>query len=88
MSGENIATIASSTDGYSGADVANLCREAALGPIRSISLDDIEHISANDVRPISYEDFQMALRQVKPSVSSRDLDQYIEWNNQFGSWSI
>ena len=36
--------------GYSGADMANLCREAALGPIRSISLDEIENISADQVQ--------------------------------------
>ena len=36
--------------GYSGADMANLCREAALGPIRSIAFDEIETISAEQVR--------------------------------------
>ena len=35
--------------GYSGSDVANLCREAALGPIRSMAFDDIENIQADQV---------------------------------------
>ena len=35
--------------GYSGADVACLCREAALGPIRSIGAADITRISADQV---------------------------------------
>jgi len=40
------------------------------------------------VRPISYEDFVDALQQVRASVSKRDLDVYIDWNKQYGSWHI
>lgn len=35
--------------GYSGADMTNLCREAAMAPIRSLSLEDIQSISDNEV---------------------------------------
>ena len=38
-----------SLTGYSGSDVANLCREAALGPIRSMRFEDIENIEADQV---------------------------------------
>jgi len=34
---------------YSGADMANLCREAALGPIKSLASADIENITADEV---------------------------------------
>ena len=33
--------------GYSGADMANLCREAAYGPVREAAAS-IQHISADD----------------------------------------
>ncbi|XP_056616753.1 fidgetin-like protein 1 [Triplophysa dalaica] len=72
------------TDGFSGADMTQLCREAALGPIRSIRLSDIATITAEQVRPILYCDFQEALITVRPSVSSRDLELYEEWNKTFG----
>ncbi|XP_071793604.1 fidgetin-like protein 1 [Asterias amurensis] len=73
------------TDGYSGADMANLCREAALGPIRCIQGTDIQFISADQVRPILYQDFHGALQHMRPSVSKSDLDIYLEWNKTFGS---
>lgn len=37
---EDVVEIVMKTDGYSGADMANLCREAALGPIRSLQVSN------------------------------------------------
>ncbi|KAL4239526.1 Fidgetin-like protein 1 [Mactra antiquata] len=82
---DQLNKICDNTDGFSGADMATLCREAALGPIRDMSFGDIENISADQVRPICFKDFGDALHNVKPSVSEKDLDIYIEWNNTFGS---
>lgn len=76
--------VVTATEGFSGADMTHLCKEAALGPIRSIQLNDIATITADEVRPILYGDFQEALRTVRPSVSSKDLELYEEWNKTFG----
>ena len=73
------------TEGYSGADMANLCREAAYGPIRSLDMRNITSLRADQVRPIHHTDLISALRQVKASVSQQDLDQYIEWDKRFGA---
>ena len=73
------------TEGYSGADMANLCREAAYGPIRSLDMKLITSLRADQVRPINHTDLLSALRQVKASVSQQDLDQYIEWDKRFGA---
>ncbi|XP_061645744.1 fidgetin-like protein 1 isoform X2 [Phyllopteryx taeniolatus] len=82
---EEVERIVANTEGFSGADMTQLCREAALGPIRSIQLGDIATITADQVRPIRYGDFQDALKTVRPSVSSKDLELYEEWNKTFGS---
>ncbi|XP_052266375.1 fidgetin-like protein 1 isoform X2 [Dreissena polymorpha] len=87
LSDRDLDHICTHTDGFSGADMATLCREAALGPIRDMSFGDIENIAADQVRAITFKDFEAALRNVKPSVSQKDLDIYIDWNNTFGSGS-
>ncbi|CAL8076354.1 unnamed protein product [Calicophoron daubneyi] len=83
---EDFAFVADRTEGYSGADMANLCREAAMGPIRSLSLEAIQMIACDEVPPVGMADFRAALNQVKPSVSTSDLDCYVKWNKQYGSF--
>ncbi|XP_068574190.1 fidgetin-like protein 1 [Cebidichthys violaceus] len=81
---QELESVVNATEGFSGADMTQLCREAALGPIRSIQLSDIATITADQVRAILYCDFQEALKTVRPSVSSKDLEQYEDWNKTFG----
>lgn len=82
---QDLGKIVHQTQGYSGSDMANLCREAALGPIRSIA--DIQCVDADQVRPIVFNDFDAALHQVRASVSEKDLILYTEWNKLYGSGS-
>ena len=42
--------------------------------------------SASDVPPISMRHFEDALQSVGASVSTSDLDRYIEWNKTFGTY--
>lgn len=81
---QELEGVVRATEGFSGADMTQLCREAALGPIRSIQLSDIATITADQVRPILYGDFQDALKTVRPSVSAKDLELYENWNQTFG----
>ena len=85
VSEEEMRSVSLMTQGYSGADMANVCREAAYGPIRSLDMKLIASLRADQVRPINYNDLTSALRQVKASVSQEDLDQYIEWDKRFGA---
>ncbi|WKY10681.1 hypothetical protein Q1695_002779 [Nippostrongylus brasiliensis] len=79
--------IARVTEGYSGADVRQLCAEAAMGPIRDVdncSTMDIETIETDEIRPISLSDFIDAANVVRPTVVSEDLHAYKVWDEKFG----
>ncbi|XP_018570438.1 fidgetin-like protein 1 [Anoplophora glabripennis] len=82
---EHFKEIANLSDGYSGADIKNLCSEASLGPIRSIDISLIEKIQSTEVRPLMMDDFEKAFGRVKSTVSPKDLEQYISWDKTFGS---
>ncbi|KAF5916802.1 hypothetical protein HPG69_012161 [Diceros bicornis minor] len=84
LSEEEIELVVQQSDGFSGADMTQLCREASLGPIRSLQTADIATITPDQVRPIAYVDFENALRTVRPSVSPKDLELYENWNKTFG----
>ncbi|XP_076975243.1 fidgetin-like protein 1 [Tamandua tetradactyla] len=84
LSEEEIDLVIQQSDGFSGADMTQLCREASLGPIRSLQTADIVTITPDQVRPIAYVDFENAFRTVRPSVSPKDLELYENWNKTFG----
>ncbi|NXG73567.1 FIGL1 protein, partial [Baryphthengus martii] len=81
---EEIELIVKKSNGFSGADMTQLCREASLGPIRSLQSVDIATVMPDQVRPIAFLDFESAFRTVRPSVSSKDLELYETWNRTFG----
>jgi len=81
---EDVGWVATHTDGYSCADVASVCADAAMGPVRSIPASMIGSIALDQVRGISRADFESSVRSVRPSVCSEDLQLYIEWNGKYG----
>ncbi|XP_012218062.1 fidgetin-like protein 1 [Linepithema humile] len=82
---EDVARIAEKSEGYSGADMTNLCKEASMEPIRSIPFSQLEDIKMEEVRHITSYDFEEALINVRPSVSQSDLNIYIMWDRTYGS---
>jgi len=63
----NIDELAEKTEGFSGADIEALCREAALNALR-------RDINSKEVKK---EDFEKALKVVSPSVS-KEMNKYYE----------
>ncbi len=62
----DLAAIADKTEGFSGADLENLCREAAMAAVRT----DWK------VKPVRMEHFEMALKEVRPSISPEDMKRF------------
>ncbi|MEM2554120.1 MAG: CDC48 family AAA ATPase [Nitrososphaerota archaeon] len=58
--------LAKITEGYTGADLENVCREAALQAMRR----DI------DSEVVTFNDFENALKTIKPSISSSMIKEY------------
>ena len=83
------------TDGYSGADICNVCREASFMPMRRELLinkgrrvEDL--VNDQDFRtkiraPIVMNDFEKAISNISKSVSQKDLEVYDKWTKEFSS---
>lgn len=85
LSDDDLVEIADAAEGFSGADMKSLCSEASFVGMRELSESQIIEVDAQQIRPIDVNDFRKSLQRVKPTVSPLDLQQYVEWNNQFGS---
>ncbi|XP_052808952.1 katanin p60 ATPase-containing subunit A1-like [Mya arenaria] len=86
----DLAAVAATLDGYSGADITNVCRDAAMMSfrrrIRGLSPEEIRNIPKEEWSlPTSMEDFLEAKEKVNKSVSADDLKKYKEWMSEFGS---
>ena len=87
----SLAGLAAMTNGYSGADIHLLCREAALRPLRkqlvSKSTEEIMRLKESGKLKLSLtmEDFSESVKSMKPSVSPNELDKYVKWMNEFQS---
>ncbi|KAH7826414.1 p97G [Monocercomonoides exilis] len=87
LNDSDVDSIVTRTKGYSGSDIAALCANAAMGPVRELAstISNIADIDPSSVRPIKLSDFDSAFRQIRPSVDSKTLDVLKKWNNEYGS---
>jgi katanin p60 ATPase-containing subunit A1 len=79
------------TENYSGSDVATLCKEMAMAPLRRL-VASLDAGAANSARgkaeasaigPITAEDVRNALATAKPSAANQ-LERHERWSAQFG----
>jgi vacuolar protein-sorting-associated protein 4 len=81
----NFMDLAEKTDGYSGSDIANICREAIFAPVRE--LDSSGALSDPNVgaRAVNQEDYLIALKNVRSSIGRNELEKFDEWEKEYGA---
>ncbi|KAL8578126.1 Katanin p60 ATPase-containing subunit A1 [Nucella lapillus] len=82
--------VAETLGGYSGADITNVCRDAAMMSFRrrisGLRPDEIRNIPKEELmQPTTMEDFIEAQKKVNKSVSKEDIEKYLKWMEEFGS---
>lgn len=73
------------SDGYSGADIALICREALMTPIREMDVAGVLKDKNIKPRNPNMDDFKKALENIKPSVSPNELVAFTQWDEEFGT---
>nr|XP_019066459.2 katanin p60 ATPase-containing subunit A1-like [Solanum lycopersicum] len=87
----DIEQVAQKTEGYSGDDLTNICRDASLNGMRQKiagkTIHEIKNILKSEMLkiPVTMEDFLEAVDKIKPTVSSGDIQRHEKWYSEFGS---
>ncbi len=90
IKGMTTGKLAERSEGFSGRDISNICREAIMVMIRErnpnlgeLNSVQIEKYTMN-YRPLNEEDFEKALGKIKPSVDPDSVRRYSEWGEKTG----
>ena len=86
----DLEDIAARVEGYSGADITNVCRDASMMSMRKkiagLRPDEIRNLNKAELDlPVTKEDILDAISKINKSVSEDDLAKYEKWMKEFGS---
>ncbi|KAG4072163.1 hypothetical protein HA402_015662 [Bradysia odoriphaga] len=86
----DIKQVSDSLTGYTGSDISNVCRDAAMMAMRrkitGRSPSEIKKIRREDVDlPVTEQDFQEAMLRTRKSVSVGDVARFEKWMDEYGS---
>ena len=76
------------SEGYSGRDISNVCREVIMLPIRELDMSGLLENSDQEVivRDLNLKDFTKTLKKVKPMTTNAALKRYEQWAKDFGEY--
>mmetsp|Transcript_11975 Transcript_11975/g.16591 ORF Transcript_11975/g.16591 Transcript_11975/m.16591 type:complete len:198 (+) Transcript_11975:3-596(+) len=86
----NMEELAKDFDGYSGADITQVCRDACFAQmrnkIRGLKPDQMKNLSKEELDlPVTKSDFEKAKARIQPSVNAKDVQRYEGWMKEFGA---
>lgn len=86
----DIDVLAKRTEGYSGDDLTNICRDASMNGMRrkiaGKTPDEIKNMTKDEMyEPVAMRDFDEALNKISRSVSTADIEKHEKWLAEFGS---
>ncbi|BBN09503.1 katanin p60 ATPase-containing subunit A1 [Marchantia polymorpha subsp. ruderalis] len=86
----DIEELARRTEGYSGDDLTNICRDASMNGMRrkiaGKTPDEIKGMTKDQMyEPVAMRDFDDALAKISRSVSTADIERHEKWLAEFGS---
>ncbi|KAJ1470552.1 katanin-like protein, partial [Baffinella frigidus] len=79
----DLALLAKKTEGYSGSDITNICRDASMMSMRRItaglSLEDLKALNKDKIKePVTMADFTQALARISKSVGAADSAKHLK----------
>jgi len=85
---EDYIELAVRSEGYSGRDISNVCREVIMMPIRELDMGGLLEHSEQEVvvRDINLNDFSKTLKKIKPMTTGSELKKYKDWAAEFGEF--
>jgi len=86
----DLDTLAERLDGYSGSDITEICRDAAMQSMRTrikgLTPREIKALSKKELEaPATMADFEIALAKINSSVNDEEVQKHLKWFEEFGS---
>lgn len=78
----NISTLVEMSDGYSGADISEICDSAKIGPLKE-SILNAERQTDSSLKEICFRDFKNAFAKIRSSVTKEELKKLEEFAKDF-----
>jgi katanin p60 ATPase-containing subunit A1 len=86
----DVDALAERMEGYSGADITSVCRDASMMGMRKVMQGlegkDLKSVNPSEfAAPITQSDFEAALIKVHPSVGKADIAKFEKWRADYGA---